>query len=202
MKRGEECPFPAADTTNDTAWSRDGRRRVVETMGRAEPYRNRRAPGSMIRHAIVDRRLPGRRLAQSISALTISMIESAFKAELMPAAGLALLCGTSSEATGMAAIAMSPVTMGTDEEHGAAIGRRAELLVEDEVVVRRHPGLGEGCWTSGARRWQHSLAFEECCLNLGATKVKPRLLAQPGFICSVSRRTLPELGDSGKPQPG
>jgi len=48
--------------------------------------------------------------------------------------------------------------MGADEEHGAAIGRRAKLLVEDEVVVCRHPGLGWGRWTSGTQRWQHSLA--------------------------------------------
>jgi hypothetical protein len=41
--------------------------------------------------------------------------------------------------------------MGADEEHGTAIGRRAELLVEDEVVVRRHPVLGGGLWTSGAQ---------------------------------------------------
>jgi len=41
--------------------------------------------------------------------------------------------------------------MGADEEHGAAIDRCAELLAEDEVVVRRHPGLGGGLWTSGAQ---------------------------------------------------
>jgi hypothetical protein len=41
--------------------------------------------------------------------------------------------------------------MGADEEHGAAIDRCAELLVEDEVVVRRHPGLGWGLWTSGTQ---------------------------------------------------
>jgi hypothetical protein len=69
------------------------------------------------------------------------MIEPPLNAALMPAAGLAPLRVTSPEATGMAAIAMSPVTMGTDEEHGEAIGRRAELLVEDEVVGCRHPGL-------------------------------------------------------------
>ena len=105
----------------------------------------------MIRHASFFRGSPGRRLAQPVSVLTIPMIEPALKAALMPAAGLAPLCGTSPEATGMAAIAMPPVTMGTDEEHSAAIWRRAELLVEDEVVVRRHPGLGGGRWTSGAR---------------------------------------------------
>ena len=73
--------------------------------------------------------------------MTISMIEPAFKAALMPAAGLASLCCASPEATEVAAIAMPPVTMGTDEEHGAAIGRRAKLLVEGEVVCCRHPGL-------------------------------------------------------------
>jgi hypothetical protein len=41
--------------------------------------------------------------------------------------------------------------MGADEEHGATIGRRAELQVEDEVVVRRHPGLSGRLWTSGTQ---------------------------------------------------
>jgi hypothetical protein len=87
------------------------------------------------------------------------MIKPAFNAPLMSLASRASLLEARAEATGVAAIAMPPVTMGADEEHGTAIGRRAELLVEDEVVVRRHPGLGGGLWTSGAQRWQHSLAF-------------------------------------------
>lgn len=79
------------------------------------------------------------------------MIEPAFKAALMAAASLASLCGTSPEAIGVAAVAMPPVTMGTDEEHGAAIGRRAELLVEGKVVGCCHPKLSGGRWTSGTR---------------------------------------------------
>jgi hypothetical protein len=105
----------------------------------------------MIRHAIFSRGSSDRSLAQSVSALTISMIEPAFAAALMPTACLASLCDTSSEATGMAAIAMPPVTMGTDEEHGAAIRRRAELLVEVEVVRCCHPGLDGDRWTEGAQ---------------------------------------------------
>jgi hypothetical protein len=96
----------------------------------------------MIRHEIFLCGSPGRRLAQSVSALTISMVESAFKAALMSAASFASLRRTSPEATGMAAIAMPPVTMRAEEEHGAAIGSRAELLVECEVVSCRHPELG------------------------------------------------------------
>lgn len=65
----------------------------------------------MIRHANFSRGSPGFGLAQAVSALTISMIEPAFKAALMPAASLAPLCETSLEATGMAAVAMPPVTM-------------------------------------------------------------------------------------------
>jgi len=94
---------------------------------------------SMIRHGMFLCGSSGCSLAQPVSALTVSMIEPAFKAALMPAASLASLCCTSPEATGMTAVAMSPVTMGTDEEHGAAIGRRAKLLVEGEVVGCRHP---------------------------------------------------------------
>jgi hypothetical protein len=63
-----------------------------------------------------------------VGTLTISMIEPALKTTLMSAACLAPLCNTSSETTGMAAITMPPVTVGTDEEHGVAIGRHAELL--------------------------------------------------------------------------
>ena len=79
------------------------------------------------------------------------MIKPAFNAPLMSLASRASLLEARAEATGVAAIAMPPVTMGADEEHGAAIGRRAELLMEDEVVVRRHPGLGGSLWTSGAQ---------------------------------------------------
>jgi hypothetical protein len=63
---------------------------------------------------------------------------------LMPAACLAPLCSTSPEATEMTAIAMPSITVGTDEEHGAAIGRHAELLVEGEVVGCCHPELSGG----------------------------------------------------------
>jgi hypothetical protein len=45
----------------------------------------------MIRHAIFQRCSPGRRLAQSVSALTISMIEPAFNALLMSLASRASL---------------------------------------------------------------------------------------------------------------
>jgi len=49
----------------------------------------------MIRHGKFHGRSPGRRLAQPVSALAISMIEPALNAALMPAAGLAPLCSTS-----------------------------------------------------------------------------------------------------------
>ncbi len=96
----------------------------------------------MIRHEIFLCGSSGRRLAQPVRALAISMVEPAFNAALMPAAGFASLRRTSLEATGMAAIAMPPVTMRADEEPGAAIWSRAELLVEGEVVSCRHPELG------------------------------------------------------------
>jgi hypothetical protein len=47
----------------------------------------------------------------------------------------------------MIAIAMPQVTMRTDEEQGAAIGRHAELLVEGEAVGGRHPEISEDRWT-------------------------------------------------------
>ena len=65
----------------------------------------------MIRHGIFLSCAPGCRLAQPVSALTVSMVESAFKAALMPAACFAPLCDTSPEATGMATVTMPPVAM-------------------------------------------------------------------------------------------
>src|SRR5262249_54966986 len=129
MKGGDEGPFPPADTTNDNARSRGGRNRPIGAMGLGEAERKRMELGSMIRRGMFLCGSHGR-LAQPVNALTVSMIEPAFKAALMTAASFASLCGTSPEATGMTAIAMPPVTMGTDEEHGAATGRRTELLVE------------------------------------------------------------------------
>ncbi len=105
----------------------------------------------MIRHGKFLSGSPGCCLAQPVGTLTISMVEPAFKAALMTAASLAPLCDTSPAAAGMAAIAMPPVTAGTDEEHGAAVGRHAELLVKGEVVRCYHPELSGGQWTSGAQ---------------------------------------------------
>src|SRR5262249_20927987 len=114
----------------------------------------------MIRHGICLGGSLGRRLAQPVSALTISMIEPAFKAALMPAASLAPLCDTSPEAAGRAAVAMPPVTVGTDEEQGAAIWRRAELLVEGEVMGCRHPELSGGRWTEAPGDGNIALLFK------------------------------------------
>jgi hypothetical protein len=121
----------------------------------------------MIRHGKFHGCSPGRGLTQPVSALTIPMIEPALNAALMPAAGLALLRGTSPEATGMAAIAMPPVTMGTDEEPGAAIRRRAELLVESEVVGCRHPGLDGGRSTETLGDGNIALTFRCVASTLG-----------------------------------
>ena len=145
----------------------------------------------MIRHGIFLSCSPGSGQAKSVSALTISMIELAFKAALMPAASLAPLCDTSAEATGMAAVAMPPVTVGTDEEHSAAIGRRTELLVEDEVVWGRHPGLGGGRWTEAPGNGNIALLFSGVASTLGRPKVKPRLLLTTGvhLRCLASHNT-------------
>jgi hypothetical protein len=114
----------------------------------------------MIRHAIFFRGSPDCCLAQSVGALAISMIEPAFTAALMTAACLAPLRDTSPETTGVAAVAMPPVAMGADEEHGAAIGGRAELLVEGEVMNCRHPGPDRGRWTEAPGDGNIALLFE------------------------------------------
>jgi hypothetical protein len=93
---------------------------------------------------------------------------------MMSFASLASLLEARPEATGVAVIAMLPVAMGTDEEHGAAIGCRAELLVEGEVVMRRHPGL------DGDRSAETSGDGDMALLLRSVASVLRRLKVNPG----------------------
>ena len=101
----------------------------------------------MIRHA---------RLAAAFAVvpLTVAMIETSFRALLMAAIGGAPLTQTRLLPARVAAIALSAVTFGTEEEHGAAFGNKAKPLSQNHFVVRRHADLRRRCWTTGPASWQ------------------------------------------------
>src|SRR5579862_8502388 len=63
--------------------------------------------GRLVRHA-------GSCLSAAIFPLTITVVEAAFRAALMPAVGAAVLLKTCSGAATWAAIALAPITMATD----------------------------------------------------------------------------------------
>ena len=85
----------------------------------------------MIRHA---------RLAAAFALvpLTVAMIEAAFRALLMAAIGGAPLAQTRLLAAWIAAITLSAVAFGVEEEQGAAFGNKAKPLSQNHFVVRRH----------------------------------------------------------------
>jgi hypothetical protein len=85
----------------------------------------------MIRHA---------RLAAAFAVvpLTVTMIEASFRAVLMAAIGGAPLAQTRLLAAWVAAIALSAVAFGTEEEQGAAFGNKAKPLSQNHFAVRRH----------------------------------------------------------------
>ena len=85
----------------------------------------------MIRHA---------RLAAAFAVvpLTVAMIEAAFRALLMAAIGGAPLAQTRLLAAWIAAITLSAVAFGAEEEQGAAFGNKAKPLSQNHFAVRRH----------------------------------------------------------------
>ena len=85
----------------------------------------------MIRHA---------RLAAAFAVvpLTVAMIEAAFRALLMAAIGGAPLAQTRLLAAWVAAITLSAVAFGAEEEQGAAFGNKTKPLSQNQFVVHRH----------------------------------------------------------------
>jgi hypothetical protein len=85
----------------------------------------------VIRHA----RLP---TAFAVVPLTVAMIEASFRALLMAAIGGAPLAQTCLLPAWVAAIALSSVAFGAEEEQGAAFRSEAKPLSQNHFVVRRH----------------------------------------------------------------
>jgi len=85
----------------------------------------------MIRHA---------RLAApfAVVPLTVAMIEASFRALLMAAIGGSLLPQARLLPASAAAIALSAVAFGTEEEHGAAFGNETKPLSQNHFAMRRH----------------------------------------------------------------
>jgi hypothetical protein len=85
----------------------------------------------MIRHA---------RLAATLAVvpLPVAMIEASFRALLMAAIGGALLAQARLLPAWVAAIALSAVAFGTEEEQRAAFGNKAKPLSQNHFAMRRH----------------------------------------------------------------
>jgi hypothetical protein len=70
--------------------------------------------------------------------LPVTMIEPAFRALLVAAIGGAPLMAPGLLAAGEAAIALSPIAIRTEKEHGAACAAQAKPLPENHFAMNRH----------------------------------------------------------------
>jgi len=70
--------------------------------------------------------------------LPVAMIEPSFRAPLMAAVGSALLLPPGSGATSEAAIALSAIAAGAQEEHRATFAVLANSLPENHFAMNRH----------------------------------------------------------------
>lgn len=85
----------------------------------------------MIRHACLA-------AAFAVVPLTVAMIEASFRALLMAAIGGAPLTQTRLPTAWAAAIALSAVAFGTEEEQRPAFGDEAKPLPKNHFAMRRH----------------------------------------------------------------
>lgn len=92
----------------------------------------------MIRHACAACVLV---LALPILTLPVAMVEPSFGALLMSAIGTAPLIKSGLLATGLAAIALTTVTVRTQKEYGAAIFAQANSQPKHYFAVNRHAPL-------------------------------------------------------------
>jgi hypothetical protein len=88
----------------------------------------------MIRHA-----LPAPTLSEL--PLTVAVVESSFRALLMPAVGGASLSQARLLPAHGAAISLAPVTVGTEKEKRATFGEKAKPLPQNHFATRRHADL-------------------------------------------------------------
>ena len=89
----------------------------------------------------------------AVSALAVAMIESSFRASLVPVVGATPLPTTGFGAAAVAAITLSAVAVATDPENCMASDSRTNALTKDHLAmpihVRRQAGLD-----NGDRSWQ------------------------------------------------
>ena len=78
------------------------------------------------------------RLPPAIFPLAVPMIEASFQTPLVPAIGTAPLPQPGLIAAGQAAIALPAITVGTEEENGAASTAQANPLPQNHFARRRH----------------------------------------------------------------
>jgi hypothetical protein len=89
----------------------------------------------------------------AVSALSVAMIELAFRASLVPVIGTATLSAPRFRSTGFAAVTLPAVAVPADPEDCVASNSRTNALTKDHLAmkihVRREAGLD-----NGDRSWQ------------------------------------------------
>lgn len=125
----------------------------------------------MIRHA-------DRLASFTVLSLTVAMVESSFRALLVPAIGAAPLFAPGNFPAGGAAIAMAPVTMGADEEHGVAAGAHTHALPQNRLAMRRHVPSQTGAGQCDPLRGTFEPAW--CATSCGLPIQEPRRLQRRG----------------------
>jgi hypothetical protein len=109
--------------------------------------------GTLIRHA----RPAG--LAVSIFPLSVTMVQSSFRAPLVAAVGAASLPEPGFRAASGAAIALPAITVRTNPEHRMAATAAANPLPENYFAMSRHPCARAGL-DNGNRSWQVRTSFD------------------------------------------
>jgi hypothetical protein len=100
----------------------------------------------MIRHAGLSLMAP-----PPIIPLTVAVVESAFRALLMASIGAPPLLPAGVCAAPLAAIAMSAIAMGADEEYGVALLAETDSLKENRFAVSLRHASSRAELDSGTR---------------------------------------------------
>jgi hypothetical protein len=82
--------------------------------------------------------------AEAISPLSVAMIKPALRTSLMAEIGAPALVQSGVFAAGDAAVTLSAITSGAEEEHAAALGIEAKSLPQNYFVRLRHPSSQGG----------------------------------------------------------
>ena len=109
-------------------------RRAWSFRPTAECCRAADRKGTLIRHASM-------RPAFAVLPLAVPVVQSPLRALLVPAIGAASLPEPCSFAAGMAAIAMSAITLRADQECRTTLGNRTKPLSQNHFAVLRHASV-------------------------------------------------------------